>query len=354
MILTPEQVSNMREENRRIKERLPEYSDYFQNREISSAEFTEGRPLADFATEANYKFDINTIKRNEELLETSKFLKERTTDFIEIGTKFIVKFDHNNKKQELLLVEESVGIPKLKGFVTLNSLLGQNIRGKKENDTFSYKINTDKYTPATRVITGVVTEIKKDPKDYLHYITDKGYSSRKCRKEKTDISRLYQNRNTDEQSMIEYQKRLALAPSQVKLIQDEIKYLLRMNSDPAKIKGKVMALRKYLEKYNVAKLPTDGSIGIGTNFSVMINTPSGVIDKRFEMINRAVSTELENEYLERISLLGSKVFGLKEKESFNFKNSSNELCTGIVYDIDNSKYQIKTNDPLVYKTLAKK
>ena len=348
MVLVPEQVSNMREENRRIRERIPGYSDYFQNKELSSAEYTEGRPMADFAIETNYQTDITTIKKNEELLATSTFLTKRVTDSIEVGTKFVVKFDHDNKQQELLLVEESVGIPGLKGFVTLNSIFGQNIKGKKETDTFSYRVNTDKYNTGVRIITGTITAIKKDPKDYLHYIKDKPYSSRLCCKEKNILHQLYQNMNIDEQSRLEYQKRLELTPSQIELIEAEIKYLKRTKIDKNLIKSRLAALRQYITKYNIASPPTDESIGIGTNFSVIINTPDGVVNRRFEMINRAVSNELEDEYIERISTLGSKIFGLKENEEFVVAGRCGKISRGIVYDIDNSQNQIKTKEPLVY------
>ena len=120
------------------------------------------------------------------------------------------------------------------------------------------------------------------------------------------------------------------------------------------IKSKLSALRQYISEYKIAQPPTSESIGIGTNFSFIINTTTGVINKRVEMINRAVSNELEDEYIERISPLGSKVFGLRENEEFTIRNSDGRKLKGMVYDIDNSKYPFKTNNPLVYKKIAKK
>lgn len=354
MILIPEQVSNIREENRRIRQRIPEYSNYFENRETISGEYIKGAAIADATTERNYKVDYTTLKRNEELLANSKFLKERTTDHIDIGTKFIVQFDHDNRTQELMLVEDSVGTPRISGFVSLNSIFGQIIRGKKEDDTFSYKVTTDRNNTNTRTITGTVTQIKKDPKDYLHYIKEKKYQSRICKKEKQNIHKLCQCMDVDGQALIEYRNRLALTPSQIELVKEELKYLERSSIDKKVIRSRLIALKQYISEYKIAQQPTCESIGIGTNFSFMINTPTGVINKRVEMINRAVSNELDNEYIERISSLGSTVFGLTENEGFTIKNSNGIILKGMVYDIDNSKCQFKTNDPLVYKKIVNK
>ena len=352
MILIPEQVSHMREENRRIRERIPEYSNYFENKEKISGDHLKGAVISDYVTERNYKVDYTILKRNEELLTNSKFLKERTTDHIDIGTKFIVCFAHNNGIQELVLVEDSVGVARVNGFVSLNSIFGQIIRGKKENDTFSYKVPIGNNNINT--ITGVVKEIKKDPKDYLHYIREKEYHSRICAKERQAIHKLYQYIDVDGQALIEYRNRLALTPSQIELVKEELKYLEKSIANKNLIKSKLSALRQYISEYKIAQPPTSESIGIGTNFSFIINTPTGVINKRVEMINRAVSNELEDEYIERISPLGSKVFGLRENEEFTIRNSDGRKLKGMVYDIDNSKYPFKTNNPLVYKKIAKK
>ena len=52
------------------------------------------------------------------------------------------------------------------------------------------------------------------------------------------------------------------------------------------------------------------------------------------MINRAYSNEYEGEYIERISSLGSQLFGLKENEEFTTK-INNKNVVGYVYNIEN-------------------
>ncbi len=57
--------------------------------------------------------------------------------------------------------------------------------------------------------------------------------------------------------------------------------------------------------------------------------------RRFEMINSAVSTELDRNYIERISNLGSKLYGLSENDEFIVRIGNSNFISGIVFDIEN-------------------
>ena len=74
--------------------------------------------------------------------------------------------------------------------------------------------------------------------------------------------------------------------------------------------------------------------------------------KRVEMINRAVSTELDCNYVERIDNLGSVLYGLRENDEF-FINVGKKSLTGIVYDIDNKIDSYTTNSTKKYQSSKK-
>ena len=66
------------------------------------------------------------------------------------------------------------------------------------------------------------------------------------------------------------------------------------------------------------------------------------------MINSAVSTELEDAYVERISPLGDAIYGLHEHETFKFRKD-NKTYTGEVLSIKESKKEDEYLTPLQYR-----
>ena len=65
---------------------------------------------------------------------------------------------------------------------------------------------------------------------------------------------------------------------------------------------------------------------------------NGIETKHVEMINQAVSDELDSEYIERISPLGSQIFGLRKDEKFvaQLDKRRNQYMRGKVLNVDNS------------------
>ena len=78
-------------------------------------------------------------------------------------------------------------------------------------------------------------------------------------------------------------------------------------------------------------------------------TETGRKIKTVEIINKAVSDELDGEYVERISSLGSAIFGCQKGEKFMYRldNRRNRYIRGIVQEVHNN--EITRNDVLTYR-----
>ena len=127
-------------------------------------------------------------------------------------------------------------------------------------------------------------------------------------------------------------------------------------ADTSNLKRQLTYYRKLLKEASFVNPVDNNTIGIGTQFSIdIIRADECTITKRLEMINRACSfSETTDEFMERISTVGSMVYGLSEGDVFrndimpNFRNKS-EFISGRVYDIDNSIDRYVTIDPVEYQ-----
>ena len=92
-----------------------------------------------------------------------------------------------------------------------------------------------------------------------------------------------------------------------------------------------------IKKTPIAELPDDDSIGIGSLVSLtLIDQQGNVTSQNLEIVNRAVSTELESHYVERISPLGHVIYGLHPKDTFILRRKHQPSIAGII-DSVNSK-----------------
>lgn len=96
-------------------------------------------------------------------------------------------------------------------------------------------------------------------------------------------------------------------------------------------------------------VPDEKKVGIGSHVSIMTFDADGSHNRRVEVIQKAVSYELETDYVEASSPLGVKIMGLTENEEFLCFTQSGKYYTGIVYDIDNRKNAARTTSPLIYQ-----
>ena len=117
------------------------------------------------------------------------------------------------------------------------------------------------------------------------------------------------------------------------------------------IHARLRRVNMLIEKSKITTPPTDGTIGIGSKVSIMTFENGEVQNRRVEIINHAVSTELTSDYIEAISPLGNKILGLKNNDSFMYYYycQNARLGQGIVYDINNNMNETLAKDPLTYQ-----
>lgn len=117
------------------------------------------------------------------------------------------------------------------------------------------------------------------------------------------------------------------------------------------IYARLRRVKMLIDNSKIATPPTDCTIGIGSKVSIMTFENGEVQNRRVEIINHAVSTELTSDYIEAISPLGNKLLGLKNNDSFMYyyygKNAI--LGQGVVYDINNNMNETLAKDPLTYQ-----
>lgn len=320
--LTPEEVSLLKEACRREKEILNKYKEYFKSIE---------------------SVDTDNLREKKDLLTKSKFLRKRELDKIGLGTKFVYNLIGQDREEGMLIegIEESMKIESELKLIRTDSELGQLLLGKKAGSLIEKIVENNQ-----RIVLGTVEEIKTDKKDYLSYIREKSRHNRSSVPARKLTTKLFAN-SDDEDILKEAKKRQTISLSQQQLLKEEAINLLHTATTKVE-KMRLKKVRQLLKEKEVVPLPTDGTIGIGTEFSIMIATKEGLTTKRVELINEAYSNELENEYIERISPLGNKIFGLKEGDSFEHTTFSHDIISAIVFDIDNTKKYEKTNSALVY------
>lgn len=324
-MLTPEEVSKLREIARRKREKRDKYVEDFK---------IENEELRD---------ELIEIKQ---ILQSNDLLRKRVTDYIDVGTKFRFKII-GEKAQEAMLVEEEIDILKSCEspiFIGKNSDLGKELIGKKTSDFFEKRFENGNV-----IIWGQVEEIKKDASDYMHYIRENEPKNRISKEARRKRRVLNEKRKVSAIAQKEWENRNLLTKSQVNLLQEEAKRLLaKTKMDPVE-KGRLKQIKKLLSEAKVASLPNDNCIGIGSQFSIAINTNQKSKTLRVEFIRQAVSNELKDEYIEEISPMGTRLLGLTEGDTVYYISPVKGHVSGTVFDIDNVQKQVKTNDATTYQ-----
>lgn len=113
-------------------------------------------------------------------------------------------------------------------------------------------------------------------------------------------------------------------------------------------------VNKLLSEAKIAQPPVDNTVGIGSKVSIVTFENGNIQNRRVEVINHAVSTELNTDYVEAISWLGEQIMGLQENQCFNygyFSTLYNKVSKsdGTVYDINNNMQEPLAKDPLAYQ-----
>lgn len=356
MKLVAEQVRNICEEIRKEEQNLKEHRQYMAKiNEESMEEESRLRNGNDTATIDNFNMRKKQLEEYKRVLSTAELVKRVPIDEIGIGTKFSLKFSDTDEIEQFIMLEDPIGMKssKSESHITVKSPIGKLLLGKKVNDIIQYSASLS----SADKMEIMVVDIKATPDDYLQYFRTIPVSFRICEKERMQKRELARREKTDPTVQEQYEQARAITESQRRLLVLETNRLINQlklpDSNKNYIRLRLGEIRKILSTQKVASLPTDGSIGIGSHFSVMLFTPEETLVRRVEMINQAVGEELESDYIEKISLLGTNIFGLKEGEEFIARSSHGKYITGKVFDIDNEKNIRKTNDPLTYQKYIK-
>lgn len=113
-------------------------------------------------------------------------------------------------------------------------------------------------------------------------------------------------------------------------------------------------VNKMLRESKIVMPPSDNTIGVGSKVSIMTFEDGQFQNRRVEIINQAVSTELNTDYVEAISPLGQEIIGLKDNQMFDYRyfsilDNNTLVGNGVVYDINNNMNETLAKDPTAYQ-----
>ena len=318
MELVAEQVKYLRERRRELLKRCEEYTYLMSNRRDRDS-INESTPFyADYEETLQLQKDSAEISLIDETLAHAPIKVERNFDFIDIGTAFYIPGDEEESERERYTLVESNAAMRLNDtrLMSLNSPIGKAVVGHKDGDSVIYMING-------RKIEMTILEIDRVREHYAHFICERPYKSRVCGAASRELGKL-KVENFDE-----YRNRQKITPSQAQIVRDE---LFKSDVD--------IQRRKKLEKLlaeTFAEGSDDSTIGIGSQVEVKITDENGMTTvMNVEMINQAVSYELEDHYVERISAFGHAIFGLKAGDRFLIPRKNQKYLRGEVISVDNS------------------
>ena len=338
MILIPEQISDLREQKRKLLEKVESYNDYLKSKEVLDAEKTTSSIVGDFLTDSHYHRDRDNLREVTYLLTEGTYLKKRNFDKIDIGTKFIVKFDNQPQPKTIILTECIYSLAANNNFVSIESLLGKNVLGKKEGDSFNYVVTTGSGPKDKRNISGHIVEIKNSPKEYLSFIRDTEKYDRMAKSEKIKLKKLLSAETEEEIEELKSYQTITL--SQKDLLENEKNRLLKNRGSNSS--RRLTEIKKLLKKPVVEEIPSE-TIGIGSTIEISIAEKGKELKtESYEMINYAISDELEDAYVERISPLGSRLYGLKVNDTFKVRRGP-KVFFGVVTSINSHKNKTSEN-----------
>ena len=317
MELVAEQVKYLRERRRELLKRCEEYTYLMSNRRDRDS-INESTPFyADYEETLQIQKDSAEISLIDETLAHAPIKAERNFDFIDIGTAFYIPADEEGEENERYTFVESNAAMRLNNtnLMSLNSPIGKAVVGHKDGDTVSYMVNG-------RKIEMTILEIDRVREHYAHFICERPYKQRICDPASRELGKLKINDPNG------YQERHRITPSQAQIVKEEL----------AKVDGSSLLGRKLgrllTEPY--ASYPTDSTIGVGSQVQIKLTDENGVSTVMdFEYINQAVSYELEDHYVERISTLGHVLYGLKAGDRFCVPRKNQKYLRGEVLSVDN-------------------
>ena len=327
MKVTLEQISEIRRELKNAKRSLATYNDYLGQKEKTSTDYSGCGLIGDSVIDAQYHKERDDLEKLYYILTNAEYVTDRQTDEIGIGTKFFMRFNDDTETKALILTEFVQGISYGSNFVSIESPLGQAVIGKKTGEGFSYQVVVGNGPRDRYNISGQIEGIVTEPKDYLQFISSRPLKNRISKEAKRERHELL-TANTEE-AQEENARRHEITDSQVQLLFLEKQKVGKHSRDKKDLK-RLSEIEKVLQTSKVATPPTDGTIGIGSTFEIVVSDGQNVETRRLELINRAVTTELEDAYVERIDALGSKLFGKRQDDIIKFKKDNKTYSAAVV------------------------
>lgn len=380
MKLTPEQVQILTEKLKYIKKSLESYNDYFSELHGISGDrnYTIDNGNNN-VTASQYHYLEQQRQEYESYLTTAERIQKINTDKIELGTKFHIHFDGEEETEEFTLVDNSLSLSM--GHISTTSDIGKSIFHLREKDRFIIVLEN-----GTKV-SGEVTDIITNPKEYVNYIIENPIRNRVSRLAKSQktltltssqryLLQLERNLLKEKLSREEQEKVMfhvgtkvtlkigAMTPKTYTIVDKKEKdidpeceisidsslidrmyrrkedgrfyiYTGKIKKSSSKKITRVLEINQenvYSEEEKKKRVKTlktritcieklldtstlchpeenEETIGIGSKVRLTIQQGAELEEKEVEIIQRAVSYELDSEYIESISPLGARLLG---------------------------------------------
>ena len=325
MKLVAEQIKYLRARKRELEGKAEEYRRYCQTRESAGLDGFGGPHFLDYQEQMERSYSSHELRDVDRQLANGEFVTERNFDFIDIGTGFYATFG-DGEKERTVLIDEGTTYTGDSIYASTASDFGKAVFGKKSGDTVQYTVQAN-----GRKMTVTIEEIDTMKEHYAHFIREKELTDRMSDPVKKELAEL---KKTDPE---EYRRRQAITPSQEKLLKQE---LTKIGYRPrtASLISRKAAIEKTLRDCPIAALPTGDKVQVGPIVGItLMDENQQMRDYQFEMINKAVSTEIEGEYVERVSTLGQAIYGLKRGSNFSVKRKNKPSLKGVVTSVENFK-----------------
>lgn len=329
MKLIPEQIKYLRERKIELEERREEYKDYLRTRDRTGYDDVGVPQFGNYESDIEFSKYLEEIREIDRALATSEFVTKRNYEMIDIGTLFTVRFEDGDV-EDMILVEKGISSNSTR-MVSIESDLGKSVIGHKAGDNLTYTVGA-----TGRKISITIDDIKKLKTDYERFLATRQTSSdRMSKRVRKDLKELRENNKE------EYKIRHMITPSQAFLAKEELERIKPSSKNPSDINRRIFLL-EVAKQENIIQPPEDDTVGIGSHVEILVQDETGETkEMSFELINRAVSTELSSHYLERITSLGNAIFGLKENDTFSVPRKNKPRLKGIIKSVDNNYYNTK-------------
>lgn len=328
MKLIPEQVANIKKEIVELEKKIGNYAAYYADRNTAGAAKSPGNQYGDFFTEHGLDLENDKLRNHRAILSNNEFMYDRNYEQISCGTKFKYCFiDEPSNVEEGIIAYTMAGLSSYEGFISYSSNLSKAVYGHKTGDVCVFKGADD-----LQVIR--ILDIEKNQENYVNFIRSVPYNKRRSWRERCEIKEEINNYSN------EYQKRKNITVSQRELLKEELERIASClkNENLITSKRRIAEIKNYLNNRRVATPYFDGSIDVGVRFKVtLMNKDGSTVTKCLEMINVALGDELDCDYIERISSLGSVVYGLRDGDEFTYFVKGIGNVSGYVHDIQTRK-----------------